>query len=410
MEDNNLKETPRDRSFFKGLVVGLLIGLAFILGFFGARGLLIKKTTDKVLSDATEEKLAVLSGLIHTYYYKDVDDEKLSDGVLKGLVEGLGDPYSAYYTKEEYEQQLINTNGNYAGIGAVLSQDKDTMQVSIVKIYEGSPAEKAKLLVGDIIVSADEYIGTSMELSDFVQHIRGEKGSVVSLKIKRGDELLDYDVTRDEVTIQSVYYQMLDDEIGYILIGDFSLNTENEFKDAIADLKSLGMKAVIYDVRSNTGGLVESVTDMLDDILPEGTTLYMMDKKGKKTNFDSDEETKEELPTVVLTDGATASAAEIFAGAIRDFKYGTLIGTKTYGKGVVQRPFPLSDGSAIKLTTESYYTPNGECIHEKGIEPDIELEYKYTGTGTGTEYEYDKDNQVQKAIEVLKKELGQGTK
>ncbi len=259
--------------------------------------------------------------------------------------------------------------------------------------------------MGDIIISADEYVGTSMELSDFVQHVRGEKGSVVGLKIKRGDKMLDYDVIRDEVTIQSVYYQMLDDEIGYILIVDFSLNTENEFKDAIADLKSQGMKAVIYDVRSNTGGLVESVTDMLDDILPEGTTLYMMDKKGKKTTFDSDEETKEELPTVVLTDGATASAAEIFAGAIRDFKYGTLIGTKTYGKGVVQRPFPLSDGSALKITTESYYTPNGECIHEKGIEPDIELDYEYTGEGTGTDYEYDKDNQVQKAIEVLKKEL-----
>ena len=397
------KKSEHKWYFFRGILVGILLGLAFILGFFGIRGLVLKKSADTVLTDDTEEKLGVLNGLIHTYYYQDVDDEALSDGVLKGLVEGLDDPYSSYYNKEEYEQFLINTTGNYAGIGAVLSQDADTKRVSVIKIYPGSPAEEAGLLVDDVILSAGEYMATDMELSDFVQHIRGEEGTKVSLLIYRDGAQSTYEIERRAITIPSVSYRMIDDGIGYISIAEFSDGTASEFESALSDLKSQGMKAVIYDVRSNPGGMVDAVTKMLDDILPEGTTVYMMDKKGEKTTYTSDEETKETLPTVVLINGNSASAAEIFSGAIRDFKYGTLIGTKTYGKGVVQNTLPLSDGSALKLTVASYYTPNGECIQGTGIEPDIEIEYEYTGEGTGDDYEYDKDNQVQKALEILKK-------
>ena len=389
--------------FFRGVLVGILLGLAFIMGFLGIRSLVLKKSAASVMDETTEEKLGVLNGLIHTYYYQDVDDADLSDGLLKGFVEGLNDPYSAYYNKEEYEQFMISTTGNYAGIGAVLSQDKDTNRVSIIKIYPGSPAEKAGLRVDDVIISADGVMAVDMELSDFVQHIRGEAGTSVSLEIYRDGQQTTYEVEREAITIPSVSYRMLGDDVGYIMISEFSEGTASEFEAALSDLKSQGMRAVIYDVRSNPGGLVDAVTDILDDILPKGTTVYMMDKKGEKTTYTSDEETQEDFPTVVLINGNSASAAEIFSGAIRDFKYGTLVGTKTYGKGVVQNTLPLSDGSALKLTIASYYTPSGECIQGTGIEPDVELEYEYTGEGSGDDYEYDKDNQVQKALEILKK-------
>ena len=391
--------------FIKGIIIGVLLSAAFVLGFCVVSGLMVKKETKSVLSEATEVRLATVRGLINTYYYKDVDDDKLAEGVIKGMVEGLDDPYSAYYNKSEYEKSKINTTGNYSGIGAVLSKNKDNGLIAISRIYEGSPAEKSGLMVGDEIVSADGYLASGMDLSDFVEHVRGEKGTKVLLVLNRNGERITVEVERDDVNIPSVAHRMLDDEIGYIIIGDFAGNTSNEFTEAIDDLQSKGAKAIVYDIRSNPGGLVKSATDMLDVLLPEGVVVYLMDKNGKKTEYTSAEESKVDLPAAVLIDGNSASAAEIFAGALRDFEYATLIGTKTYGKGVVQNTIPLIDGSALKLTTATYYTPKGECIHEKGIEPDIELEYEYTGEGIGDDYEYDKDKQVAKAMEVLKKEI-----
>lgn len=204
---------------------------------------------------------------------------------------------------------------------------------------------------------------------------------------------------------------MLDEStgIGYIEINEFNSMTTDEFEKTLASLKKQGMKAVIYDLRTNPGGLVDSVTKILDDILPKGTTVYMMDKYGKKTTYSSDDKKQEKFPTVVLISGDTASAAEIFSGAVRDFKYGTLIGTKTFGKGIVQQEFTLGDGSALKMTVETYYTPSGECIHKKGIEPDIKLKYKYTGDTSKVSgmdsYDFSKDNQVQRGITVLKGKL-----
>jgi carboxyl-terminal processing protease len=191
---------------------------------------------------------------------------------------------------------------------------------------------------------------------------------------------------------------------------EFTGNTQKEFEHALADLKRQGLKAVVYDVRMNPGGLVDQVTGILDDLLPKGTTVSMKDKKGREVTYSSDDRTQEKIPCVVLTSGQSASAAEIFAGAIRDFKYGTLIGTKTFGKGIVQQTMPLSDGSAVKLTTETYYTPSGDCIHKKGIKPDLELQYKFKGDKERADlsvdtYDYKNDNQIQKGMEVLKKEL-----
>jgi carboxyl-terminal processing protease len=347
--------------------------------------------------------------VIKTYYYKDFDEEDLQTGLIKGLVEGLDDPYSAYYTAEEYQDFLVSATGKYAGIGAVLSKDANSGAVSIANVYDGTPAQEVGLQKGDVIVSADGYVAAEYELSEFVQHIRGEEGTTVELVIVRDNEEQTVTCTRKSIQVPSVDYRMLNDEngnavIGYIQISEFSDGTYQEFTNALEDLKSQGMQAVIYDVRSNPGGMLDTVTKMLDYILPEGTTVYMLDNQNKKTEFTSDGETYLDLPTVVLVNGNSASAAEIFSGAVRDFDYGTLIGTTTYGKGVVQNTYPFNDGSAMKLTIASYYTPSGECIQEKGITPDVELEYEYSGD-VNDEYDYYKDNQIVKGIETLMEEI-----
>ena len=346
----------------------------------------------------------MINQLLDKYYYDDIDDSDKIEGLYKGLVESANDPYTVYYTKDEFEDFQISTTGNYAGIGAVLQKNLTTGTVIINKVYEGSPAEKAGLRKDDEILYADDNDATKYDLDEFVEFIRGEAGTDVTIKYVRNGNEKTTVVTRDTITIPSVSYEMLDGNIGYIEITEFANNTETEFMNAINDLKSQGMEAVIFDLRSNGGGLVDTATAMLDDILPAGTTVYTVDKKGNRTDYSSDQENQLKIPTVVLISGYTASASEIFTGAVRDFTWGTIIGTKTYGKGVVQITVPLSDGSAVKVTTETYYTPKGDEIQGKGIEPDIELEYEFLG-GEEDEYSLDLDNQVQKAVEVLNGQL-----
>ena len=399
-------EPPKKTGFAKGILTGMVatvivVGLLLCVG--GA--LVARMLSGGVLDAKTKTKLSYLTSIIHSQFYEDVDDDDLQEGLYKGLLEGLDDPYSEYYTAKEYDDFQISTTGNYAGIGAQLSQDKDTMQVTVTKVYDDSPAQKVGLRAGDEIISVDGHLAVEEELDAFVQRIRGEEGTTVELVYGREDKEDTVTVTRAAITIPSVSYKMLDDGIGLIEISEFGSNTQEEFDEALQKLEQEGLKAIIFDLRANPGGMVDSVTDILDEILPEGTTVYMVDKKGEKTTYTSDEENKIEYPMAVLTSANTASSAEIFAGAIRDFDYGTLIGEKTYGKGVVQSTFPMPDGSAVKLTIASYFTPSGESIHKKGIKPDIELEYKYTGDPDAKEYDYSKDNQVQRAEKVLEKEM-----
>lgn len=399
-------EPPKKTGFAKGILTGVVATVLVVAILLGAGGMLLAQMLGGgVLNAATKTKLSYLTGLIRKNFYEDVSDSDLQEGLYKGLLEGLDDPYSEYYTKKEYEDFQISTTGNYAGIGAQLSQDKDTMQVTISKVYDDSPAQKVGLRAGDEIISVDDNLATAEDLDAFVQRIRGEAGTTIELTYSRDGKEETVTVTRDAITIPSVSHKMLDDGIGLIEISEFASNTQEEFDEALADLEKDGLKAIIFDLRANPGGMVNSVTDILDEILPEGTTVYMVDKKGEKTTYTSDEEHQMDYPMAVLTSANTASAAEIFAGAIRDFDYGTLIGEKTYGKGVVQSTFPMPDGSAVKLTIASYYTPSGESIHKKGIKPDIELKYKYSGDADSKEYDYSKDNQVKRAEKVLEKEM-----
>ena len=344
---------------------------------FGPQG--VKQTAkDNVLDQAAIKKVDELLSYIDLYYNDSYKEKDIRNAIYKGTLSGLGDPYSVYYTVDEYKDLQTSTNGNYYGIGAALSQNAKTMEVTVVKVYEGTPAEEAGLKNGDEILSVDKYEATSMELSNLVKKIRGKEGTKVHLKVYRSQtgENLEFDVERKNVDIPSVDSKMLSDGIGYIQISEFQSNTAKQFKKALVALEKEDMKGLIVDVRSNPGGLVTSVVDILDQILPEGTVV----------------------------NGDSASASEIFAGAIKDYDYGTLIGTKTFGKGIVQTVFPLENGDAIKITTAKYYTPKGHYIHGKGIQPDIKLEYKYSGPEDES-YDMKYDNQLQKAISVVKEKI-----
>ena len=417
MEENQKKRTGFGSGMFVGFLLGvLLLGIGVTVGahvytsstnqylIISPSGI---KQTEKsdILTNKTVKKIDELMSYIDLYYNDDYDEEDIRNAIYAGTLEGLGDPYSVYYTADEYKDMQINTSGNYYGIGAALSQDAKTKEVTISKVYEGTPAEEAGLKDGDQIIKVNDTESTSKELSALVQEIRGEEGTTVHLQVYRAsnNKTFEIDVERKNVELPSITSKMLDGGIGYIQISEFQSKTDEQFKSALADLKKQGMKSLIVDVRSNPGGLINAESNILDQILPEGTVVYTEDKYGKREDYTSDSNCLD-CPIAVLVNENSASASEIFAGAIKDYNYGTLIGTKTFGKGIVQTVFPLEDGDAVKITTAKYYTPKGNYIHGVGIEPDIELTYKYSGPEDEA-YDMKYDNQVQKAIEVLNGEM-----
>ena len=389
--------------FGAGVLTGISISLVTAL-IICSMVAVWQKSREGLVTDRVEKKIDFIEGKLDQYYYEDVSDEDKIEGLYRGLMESTGDRYTSYYSPKEYEDYKIETTGNLSGIGATLQKDKTTEEVSVVRVYEDSPAEKAGLQAEDVLVSADGQKSADMTLDEFVSIVRGEAGTTVDLVYRRGDAEQKVTVTRENIQIPSVSWKMLDNGIGYVDIYEFSSGTLEEYKEAMEDLTEQGMKAVIFDLRFNGGGFVDSVTDILDLILPKGTVVYLKDKHEKRIDYTSDEERKIDMPIAVLVSGNTASAAEIFTGAIKDFKYGTIIGTKTYGKGIVQSTFPLTDGSALKITTETYYTPSGAAIHGVGIEPDIELPFEFLGE-EDDDYEESLDNQIQKACEVLTEEM-----
>lgn len=419
-EYEKINEEPKsDGRFFKGVLLGALLSTALIAAaaFFILKGDLGKRmvvggeegeTQERgtVLNENVQKKIAELMGYIQLYFYDEIDGEKLATGIYSGLLEGLGDKYTQYYTPQEYQDMQISATQNYCGIGAMLSQDRESMQVTITHIYDGAPAKEAGLRDGDVVVLVEDIEAVSMELSDLVTHIRGEEGTSVHLQIYRAGEpeYLEFDVKRANIDLPTVEHRMLDDKIGYIHILEFGEPTVEQFESAAEELLAQGMQGMILDVRDNPGGMLTSVTGILDDLLPEGTVVYTQDKYGKRQDYTSDADRKIVCPIAVLINGNSASASEILAGAIRDFDAGTLIGTKTYGKGVVQSIIQLEEGDAIKLTTAKYFTPKGENIHGTGISPDEEVKFEYLGE---REDGYDElmDNQIRKGMEILEKEI-----
>ncbi len=352
-------------------------------------------------SGEIDNKISGLRELIDARYLGEVDDSELEEGLYKGLISGLEDPYSVYYDEEETKRLVEATEGEYDGIGAVLTQNMDTGIVTLVQIYEGSPAMEAGLKDDDILYKVGDMEVTGMDLTEVVSHIKGEKGTEVSLTVLRGENNEEVTVTavRNTIQAQTIEYEMKDDKIGYIAVSEFDLVTYAQYKDALTDLEGEGMKGLIVDLRNNPGGNLSTVCEMLDLMLPEGLIVYTEDKEGNREEMESDEESQFHLPMVVLMNGNSASASEIYAGAIQDYGIGKIVGTQSYGKGVVQQIFDLKDGTCVKLTIAEYFTPKGRNINGTGITPDVEVEYEKN------EEDPEADNQLDKAVEVLKEQL-----
>ena len=368
-----------------------------------------KVTYDGNLIDADVlSKTSKIETIIDNYYYNDVDDDAVKEGIYKGIMESLDDPYAEYYTKEEYAKLQEDDSGEYAGIGVTVSKDEDTGYVRAVNILEGAPAEKVDIQPNDVIVKIDDYdILTDDDLDYLVSLIRGEAGTDVTLKLYRESDKSYHDVTitREIVEYSTVSSFMIDDKIGYVRITQFIDNTDELFEKAVEKLKKEGMQALMIDVRSDPGGMLTSVVSICDYLLPEGTIVSIKDKNGKvEEEYKSTDEQSLDMPMVVLTNEYSASASEILTSALKEFKAATVVGTNTYGKGIVQSVIPLGDGTAIKLTTQKYFTHDGNDIHKKGVAPDIEVELP--DDYTYKDFQGKKDSQYQKGIEVLKEKLG----
>lgn len=427
MEDNrgneyydldSLKKNNRNNTkglFLSGMIVGLagtlLVVLLICVGVRMTGGLSggssdIAFSEESAITPRLVHKLQLLEETIDQYYYLDeVSDETLDDGVYKGMLSALGDPYSEYYTAAELTALMEQSEGIYYGIGAYVSLDTVSGLPKITGVIEGAPAEEVDLRANDIIYEVDGTSTYGLSLTEAVALIKGEEGTEVVLTIVREGEsdYLQIPVTRRKVESPTVVFEMLDDTTAYIQITEFDDVTVDQFAEALAMAKGSGMEGLILDLRANPGGNLDAVVDIAQMLLPEGLIVYTEDKYGKRMEYSCDGSRQLEVPLVVLIDMNSASASEILAGAVKDYGIGTLVGTTTFGKGIVQQIIPFSDGSAVKLTISSYFTPNGNDIHGIGVEPDIECEFD------GEAY-YDAenpyDNQLEKAREVLREKMG----
>lgn len=401
------------KSFMTGALVGALTVLMLTRIFFIVSDKMgwdsdknksvveIESETDNtVLTAETLEKIQTINQLIEQgfLFSDEISYDEMEACAIKGYVQGLGDPYSVYYDAKETRALMEDTAGEFGGIGVVITQNVNTQVITFTTVYEDSPGEKAGLKDGDVLYKVDGEDVSGQELDTVVAKIRGEKGTVVELTILRGEDYKEhtYKVTRDIIEVKTVSYKMLEGNIGYIAVSGFETITLKQFESAIEELNAQGMKKMIVDLRNNPGGNLSTVCDMVDLILPKGTIVYTEDKQKIKEVFESDDEKQMDIPMAVLVNGNSASASEIFAGAIQDYQKGKIVGTTTYGKGIVQSIYGLPDGTSLKITISEYFTPNGRSIHGKGIEPDVVVEYKYDDNNP------EADNQLQAAIDCLK--------
>lgn len=420
-EDQRVENTG---NFFLGIATGVVCTLVVIILGIVVGTLISKKyinTDDKnqLMENAglndnvnnQKELLEIMSKMqyiqqvMDTYYYYDIDMDDIADNVYQGMLEALGDPYSVYYDEEAFAALMESTTGTYCGIGVVVSQNIETMDIVVVNPYEGCPGHKAGLQPGDIILGTKDVDFAGMDLNEAVSYIKGEEGTKVNIRILRDGKEMEFQVTREKIDIPTVAYEKLDGNIAYIAVSSFDAVTYEQFSNAIKEAQADGCQAYIFDLRNNGGGLYDTVVDMLDDLLPKGKLVYTEDKNGKQEIQYSDAECLD-APMAVLINGNSASASEVFAGAMQDYKAAKIIGTTSFGKGIVQSIMSLGDGTAVKVTISSYFTPNGRNIHGQGITPDITVELPedeeaYENGFLKREY----DTQLQKAVDYLLTEL-----
>ncbi|MCC3864293.1 S41 family peptidase [Terrisporobacter petrolearius] len=369
------------------LVIVTIIGTTMFQITLGNKVIISK---DLYESYAKYNKLLGLEELIQEDYYKEVSGNNLVDGALKGLFEGLNDPYSQYYTADEFESLKEQTSGSFVGIGVYIGVNPENNKLTIISPIEGSPADKAGVKSGDIVLKVDGESVETKKIDDVIKNIKGKENTDVSLTVQRKEQELSFDIKRETIVTKSVSNEVMDNNIGYLRIKSFDENTHKEFKENLSVLESKGVKGLVIDLRDNPGGLLDVCVDIADDLIGKGTIVYTKDNTGNKEYYKSDDK-QVDMPIAVLINGGSASASEILTAALVDNNKAIAIGETSFGKGLVQSVKGLKDGTGYKLTTAQYFTPNGDYINGKGITPKIK--------------ETNENQQLKSALEYIKKEI-----
>ena len=400
----------RKRRFGAGFAAGALSVLLIGICAWGAIGILRggfpfgTYASGQVSENDVSAKLDLLNSLIDQYYLYEgeVDEDALAEGIYSGYTAALGDPYTEYYDREETAALMESTSGEFSGIGATMTQNTDGPGAVITAVYEGSPAAEAGLQAGDVISKVDGNDVSGMDLDSIVSLIKGEKGTEVKITVLRYGQEIETAAVRDIIQMQTVDSVMLGDQVGYISVSEFDDVTYDQFKSALDSLEAQGMAGLVIDLRNNPGGNLDTVTDMLKLLLPEGPIVSITDKNGDTEEITCDGSNEFTKPLAVLVNQYSASASEVFCGAVQDYGIGSIVGVTTFGKGVVQQLMDLGDGTCLKVTIAEYYTPSGRSINGIGVEPDVEVEYVYDAENP------EADNQLETAAETVRGELQQG--
>ena len=408
---------------FVGLII---VGMSAGIYLFGRRVISRQPQPQPGAPSITEEpakrvdfeqvtsKMEMIQQIIDQVFLYDEDAQNVEDFIYRGMMAGLDDPYSVYYSEEDYKLMQESTSGTYSGIGAMISQNRTTGLCTVVKVFDGSPALEAGMRPGDVVYKVEDTLVAGESLDVIVSnYVKGEEGTPVQITVYRADEdaYVDLTLTRKKIEVPTVESRMLDETTGYVAVSEFDLITVDQFKTAIDDLTAEGMKQLVIDLRNNPGGILDSAVAMVDYLIPddmmdfkkgEGKSLivYTADRNGEGETYTASDGHAVDLPIAILVNGDSASASEVFTGAMKDYGRAVVVGTTSYGKGIVQNLIPLGDGSAIKLTTAHYYTPSGFDLHEKGIVPDVEVPLDES-LRTQAVIRPEDDNQLKKAVEVL---------
>ena len=424
-----------NKKFFLGIFVGIVIFLGLSAAFIKMafenrviRGMVFEvvkqisaldSNTDEINSTDTTTGAAIdwdkvsrksnqLYNTIDDYYLNEIDNNKIQDGIYKGMVDSLGDQYTVYYTADEYKQFTTASSGTYCGIGVTVSQNVTTGAITIVKTFKkGSGAEEG-MLPGDMIYKVEGKKIEGLELSKVVSQIKGEEGTFVKVTVLRNGKEIEFNLERRKLEVDTVTSRMEEKDgkkIGYIAVSEFDEVTASQFKSALKELEKDGMQGLVIDLRDNPGGLLDVTCEMLDRMIKKGILVYTVDKNGKRVDEEATDNLSFDKPVAILVNGNSASASEVFSGAMKDYKAATLVGTNTFGKGIVQSIVPFEDGTAMKVTVSKYYTPNGVNIHGTGIKPDVVEELNKEALKDG-KLDRKEDNQLDKALDVVVKKMG----
>ena len=418
------------RKFFLGVFIGVVMSIILTAGLVKVafesrlvRGVLfdvVKKISTLNIESGQSAKNSTVTGAaidwnevsrksgelyntINDYYLNEIDNNKIQDGMYKGLVDSLGDEYTVYYNNEEFKQFTTASSGTYCGIGVSVSQNVSTGAISIVKTFKKGSGEQEGMMPGDIIYKVEGEKIEGLELSKVVARIKGEEGTFVKVTVLRNGKEIEFNLERRKLEIDTVVYRIEKKDgkkIGYIAVSEFDEVTAAQFKNAVNDLEKDGIDGLVIDLRDNPGGLLDVTCEMLDRMIKKGILVYTVDKNGNRTDDEATDNLSFDKPTAILVNGNSASASEVFSGAMKDYNVATLVGTKTFGKGIVQSIIPFDDGTAMKVTVSKYYTPNGVNIHGRGIEPDVIEELDKEALKDGR-LERKEDNQLDKALDIV---------